>query len=112
MAGTSKRHWELAHEIEEADSQDPVTEVEPHVSSKPRFLRKIVENESNQPGGRNDTASLEGLTDKALDDLADKVADRLTQRVSENLSNGIVDRIIEGVVQKLTDRIFIPKVDP
>jgi hypothetical protein len=112
VARTSKEHLELAHETEEADSQDPVAEVEAYASSKPRFLRKVIESESNQPGGRNDTALLAGLTDKALEELADKVADRLTQRVSENLSNAMVDRIIEGVVQKLTDRIFIPKVDP
>jgi hypothetical protein len=101
VAGTSKKH-----------SRDSAPEVEPGASSKPRLLRKIVENESNQQRGRNGAASSEGLTDKALDELADKVADRLTQRVSENLSNAIVDRIIDGVVQKLTDRIFIPKLDP
>jgi hypothetical protein len=112
VAGTSKRHLELVHEIEGADSPDPGTEAEPYVSSEPRFLRKVVENESNQPSGRNDTTSLEGLTDKALDELADKVADRLSQRVPENLSNAIADRIIERVVQELTDRIFIPKADP
>ena len=112
VAGTSEKQRDLAHKTGEADSRDPVTEVEHHVSSKPRFLRKVIENESNQPSGRNGAASSEGLTDKALDELADKVADRLTQRVSENLSNAIVDRIIDGVVQKLTDRIFIPKLDP
>jgi hypothetical protein len=111
-ADASKTHRELAQEIEEADSQDSAPEVEPHVSSKPRFLRKVIENENNQPSSRKDAASSEGLTEKALDELADKVADRLTQRISQDLSNAIADRIIDGVVQKLTDRIFIPKVDP
>jgi len=112
VAATQEENRGLAQEIGGADSQDPIAAVEPYVSSKPKFLRKVVGNESSQPNGRSDTTSLEGVTDKALDELADKVADRLSQRVLENLSKVIVDRIIEGVVQKLTDRIFIPKVDP
>lgn len=104
VAGSAKKHRELADEIEGADSPDPVTEVESDVSSEPRSLR-------NEPAGRSDTGLLERLTDKALDELADKVADRVSQRVSENLSNAIADRIIENVVQKLTDRIFTRKGD-
>ncbi len=112
VAGMAKKHSELAHKTEKIDSRDPRTEAEREVSSEPRLLRRVIEEEADQQDDRGDTASFESLTDKALDDLADKVADRVTQRVSENLSNAIIDKITEGVVQKLTDRIFIPKVDP
>ncbi len=105
---TSNADNKLVHEVERADPEEERKEVRLNVSSQPRFLRKIVEN--NHRREDNQAASKE-LTDKDVDDLANSVADKLVQRMMENFSNGYLDKVIDRIVEKLTEKIHFPKSD-